>query len=154
MNKTLCFDLDGTLANLYAVPHWLDMLRSYNAMPYENAEPLVRCSTLARQLNRFQKMGGKLIIISWSSKCSNREFDYAVEAAKRRWLRQHLPSVSWDEILVTSYGTDKAETCGVEDEDWILFDDEEPNRTNWENMGGAAYSPEDIFQVLADLIRG
>lgn len=154
MNKTLCFDLDGTLADLYSVPHWLDMLRSFSVIPYEKAEPLVCCSVLARQLNRFQKMGGKLVIISWSSKQSTKEFDFAVEAAKRRWLRQHLPSVSWDEIFVTSYGENKAEACGVEDEDYILFDDEEANRTNWENMGGAAYSPNEIFQVLAELIRG
>ena len=32
--KMICFDMDGTIADLYAVPNWLDKLRAEDASPY------------------------------------------------------------------------------------------------------------------------
>ena len=37
MEKAIYFDMDGTIANLYAVENWLDMLRAFNPTPYEQA---------------------------------------------------------------------------------------------------------------------
>ena len=37
MKKTIWFDLDGTIANLYGVDGWLPMLRAENPAPYGNA---------------------------------------------------------------------------------------------------------------------
>ena len=48
---TIYFDMDGTIANLYAVENWLPKLRNEDASPYTDAEPLVRLATLARLLN-------------------------------------------------------------------------------------------------------
>lgn len=31
--KMICFDMDGTIADLYAVPNWLDKLRAEDASP-------------------------------------------------------------------------------------------------------------------------
>lgn len=147
----LCFDMDGTLVNFYGVSGWLDSLNRESVRPYEVAAPLVNCSTLARMLNKLQKAGHQLVIVSWSSKRSNAKFDMAIEAAKRRWLYQHLPSVSWDEIHIVPYGRDKAEVCRVEGKNWILFDDEELNRKTWENLGGTAYNAEHILEVLREV---
>ena len=33
MLKMICFDMDGTIADLYAVPNWLEKLRAYDASP-------------------------------------------------------------------------------------------------------------------------
>ena len=33
-------DMDGTIADLYAVDNWLDMLRAYDATPYVKAKPM------------------------------------------------------------------------------------------------------------------
>ena len=55
MTTTIFFDLDGTLADLYGVEGWLDMLLASDALPYEIAKPLVRLSALARLLNNLQK---------------------------------------------------------------------------------------------------
>lgn len=146
--KTFCFDLDGTLANLYDVPGWLAALRNYDPSPYLAAMPMGNFSTLARKLNTVRRNGNKLVIISWCSKCSTASYDIMVAAAKRKWLAQHLPSVSWDEIYIVPYGQNKAETCGAINENWILFDDEERNRNEWKSNGGLAFTPEQILEML------
>ena len=55
LNVTINFDMDGTIADLYGVPNWLEMLINHNETPYAIAEPLVRVNILARMLNRLQK---------------------------------------------------------------------------------------------------
>ena len=70
MAKAIYFDMDGTIADLYAVENWLPKLRAYDPSPYMDAAPLVRLSTLARLLNSLQRIGYTLGIISWCSKSS------------------------------------------------------------------------------------
>lgn len=140
------FDLDGCIVDLYGVPGWLEMLQSYDPAPYAIAKPLVNLSRLARYLNRLQKMGHEIGVISWLSKSSTPEYDAMVSSAKMFWLGRHLPSVKWNEIKIVSYGTNKWESCG----EGILFDDEARNRDTW---GGAAYEPDNIFEVLTELVK-
>ena len=153
-NPIFCFDMDGTIADFYGVEGWLDALRSFSARPYAEAAPMMNFSALARQLNAAQRKGAKLVIISWCSKTSTPEFDMVVEIIKRRWLTEHLPSVRWDEIKVVPYGTNKAEVCGVDGEDFFLFDDEEHNRKEWEELDGLAFNPSDIPEILKRFNRG
>lgn len=144
MTKAIWFDMDGTLANLYAVEGWLADIRSENVRPYAVAKPMLNFSLLARLLNRLQADGWKLGIISWTAKNGSEVYNLAVEMAKRAWLAQHLPSVEWDEIRVVRYGTDKLTATGG----GILFDDEEPNRNTW---GDGAYDPQYIVEILKGL---
>lgn len=153
-NPIFCFDMDGTIADFYGVEGWLDALRSFSARPYAEAAPMMNFSALARQLNAAQRKGAKLVIISWCSKTSTPEFDMVVEIIKRRWLTEHLPSVRWDEIKVVPYGTNKAEVCGVDGENFFLFDDEERNRDEWEELDGLAFNPSDITEILKRFNRG
>lgn len=145
--RKIWFDMDGTIVDLYGVDNWLPMLIDEDPTPYEIAQPLVNLSRLARYLNRLQKMGFEIGIISWLSKSSTPEYDKLVTSAKMFWLRHHLPSVKWDEIKIVPYGLNKWETCG----DGFLFDDEAKNREAWEN--GAAFTPEDIFSILTTVLK-
>lgn len=140
------YDLDGTLVNLYGVPGWLEMLRCEDPTPYVIAKPLVNLSRLARYLNRLQRMGHELGIVTWLSKESTAEYDAAVTSAKLFWLSHHLPSVKWDEIKIVPYGVNKWELCG----EGIIFDDDDRVRATWE---GDAYLPENMFEVLAELVE-
>lgn len=140
------FDMDGTIANLYGVPGWLDMLIASDPTPYAVAQPLVNLSRLARYLNRLQAQGHEIGVISWLSKSSTPEYDEMVTSAKMFWLNLHLPSVKWDEIHIVAYGRNKWEIGG----EGILFDDEARNRDMW---GGAAYEPNKIFEVLKELVK-
>ena len=143
MRKEINFDMDGTIANLYGVENWLEYLLAKDSTPYRVAKPLVNLSSLARVLNRLQKQGYVLGVISWLAKTSNEDYDKEVTKAKLEWLATHLPSVKWDKISIVKYGTPKS-TCG----NGILFDDEEPNRTEWK---GKAYDVTNIIEVLRSL---
>ncbi len=146
MTKTIFFDMDGTLVDLYGIEGWLDMLIASNTFPYEIAKPLVRLASLARVLNRLQRDGYRIGIISWLSKNSTPEYDEKVTATKKEWLRKHLPSVEFDEINILPYGTAKENYCLTEND--ILFDDEEKNRQNWT---GKAFDVDDILTILKGL---
>lgn len=145
MMKHIWFDMDGTIADLYGVENWLNMLVNSDPTPYAVAAPLLRLSQLARLLNQLTAQGWQVGVISWLSKESTADYDEAVTAAKMGWLARHLPSVQWAEIKIVAYGTNKRETCG----DGILFDDEERNRNEW---GEGAYTPDEIIRVLSSLL--
>lgn len=146
---TIFFDLDGTIANLYSVPNWLLKLRNNDVSPYEEAAPLFRLNNIARLLNALQKNGVRIGVITWLSKNSNSAYDKATRKAKRRWLARHLGSVDWDEIHMVKYGTPKTKFRKAAND--ILFDDVEEIREKW---GERAYSPEEIFSVLRELMKG
>jgi hypothetical protein len=143
MTTTIFFDMDGTIADLYGVENWLDYLIASDALPYEIARPLIRLNALARILNRLQKQGYKIGIISWLAKNSDTAYDEKVTKAKKEWLKKHLASVNFDEIHIVNYGTPK-QTFAKTDND-ILFDDEEKNRKNWT---GKAFDVNEIIKIL------
>ena len=101
--KIINFDMDGTLVDFYGVENWLQYLTEKNPYPYIVAKPLVNMSALARVLHRLQKNGYKIRIVSWLAKNSTENFDAAVTAAKIKWLKSHIPSVEFDEIIIVPY---------------------------------------------------
>lgn len=140
---TIFFDMDGTIADLYGVEGWLDCLIASDTLPYEIAKPLVRLSALARILNRLQKQGYRIGIISWLSKSGSTEYNEAVTEAKLEWLSKHLASVNFDEINIVPYGTPKQNFSKSAND--ILFDDEAKNRQNW---NGQAFDVDNIIEIL------
>ena len=143
MATTIFFDMDGTIANLYGVENWLEYLINASPVPYEIAEPLIRMNSLARILNRLQRQGYRIGVISWLAKNSNATYDAEVTSAKIVWLGKHLASVQWDEIHIVPYGTPKQKFARTEND--ILFDDEQRNRDNW---SGIAYDVNSIIEIL------
>ena len=141
--RKINFDLDGTIANLYGVEGWLDCLINKDTKPYAEAKPLCNFSALARVLNRLQRNGYEICVISWLANVDDVEYHRAVTDVKVKWLTKHLPSVRWDKISIVPYGTPKS-TCG----EGILFDDEKPNRDEWV---GIAYDVNNIIEILKAL---
>lgn len=146
--KAIYFDMDGTIANFYGVPNWLECLDKSDAYPYKAAAPLVNMNVLARRLNALRAHGYHIGIVSWTSKCGTDEFNEATKMAKLKWLSQHLGSVTWDEIEIIPYGFPKQKAVLFADEG-ILFDDEERNRTDWT---GTAYDVDNILEILKGLL--
>ncbi len=140
LEKALWFDMDGTIADLYGVKGWLDMLTKEDETPYKEAKPMVDTKAFAEMLNKVKANGYKIGIISWLSKGSTKSYDEKVAEAKREWLKKYI-SVEWDSVNIVAYGTNKASVCG----NGFLFDDEEPNRNNW---NGNAYGVDNILGVL------
>lgn len=143
MTKAINFDMDGTLCDFYGVNNWLDYLKQSDATPYTIAKPRLNLSALARRLNALQRNGYEINIISWLAKNSTADFDEKVTQAKKQWLAEHLPSVNWDNVTITTYGINKS-TLG----NGILFDDEESNRKMW---GEGAYDVDNILGVLKEI---
>lgn len=143
MTATIFFDMDGTIADLYGVDNWLNYLIASDTLPYAIAKPLLRLNSLARVLNRLQKEGYRIGIISWLSKSGTEEYNNAVIETKKNWLKKHLTSVHFDEINIVKYGTPKQMFARTEND--ILFDDEEKNRNNWT---GKAFDVNAIIEIL------
>lgn len=147
MEKKIWFDMDGTIADLYGVPGWLDYLMNDDTYPYDNAEPMLNFSLLARYLNKLQKEGWEIGIISWTSKTGSDLYNGEIALSKLSWLHIHLKSVQWNEIKIVKHGTNKYIECGG----GILFDDEKGNRDQWKDD---SYEPSQIMEVLKSLLCG
>ena len=53
--KMLCFDMDGTIADLYAVPNWLEKLRKGDPSPFQDAAPMWNMKALRNALDEINK---------------------------------------------------------------------------------------------------
>ena len=149
MTKTLVFDMDGTIADLYAVSNWLENIIAENVRPYAIAEPMYNMNKLVNVINRLKENGWRVAIVSWTSKHGSKEYNKEVRKVKKEWLdRYNFP---YDELHVIKYGTPKSycmkKTGGFQ----ILFDDEEPNRKAWRN-GSTVNANEDIYKILKNML--
>lgn len=148
MKGTIWFDMDGTIANLYAIPDWLPKLRASDPSPYAEAEVMLNMNQLAKLLHKVQAIGYTIGIISWLSKTGDESYDKAVTTAKKSWLNQHLHSVQFDFMHIVKYGTPKASFIRSTSD--ILFDDEDRHRTAWT---GEAHTPNEILETLKALVE-
>ncbi len=148
MKKTIWWDMDGTIANLYAVENWLPKLIAEDTSPYTDAKVMWNMSLLARLMNKVQNMGYEIGIVSWTSKGGSDNYNNAVAEAKKEWLQKHLASVNFNNIYIIKYGTPKSTVMDTRFD--ILFDDEEKNRNDWE---GIAYTPEMMMDILKTIVK-
>ena len=138
-------DMDGTIADLYGVENWLEMLINHDETPYAIAKPLVRMCVLARLLNKVQRKGIEICVVTALAKNSTTEYDERVIEAKKIWLKTHLKSVQFDEIRFVPYTFTKNDVNSGND---ILFDDEERHLTAWT---GTAIHASRIIETLKSL---
>lgn len=147
--KVIVFDMDGTIADLYGVNNWLEMLRAENPMPYEIAKPLYDMVELAEILNELKKIGYIIAITSWLAMGASKEYDNAVRMAKRNWLDNF--QFPYDELHFVKYGTTKANCTRKLGGFQILIDDNEKIRRGW-NLGTTINANENIIDHLKKLL--
>ena len=150
MNKTLVFDMDGTIANFYGVVGWLDYLKESNPTPYIVAEPLYNMEELKAVLEMLKVFGWRIVVTSWLAKGSSKEFDNEVRQAKLEWLDTF--NFPYDEIHLVKYGTTKANCTRKLGGLQILVDDNEKVRNGW-SLGKTINANEDIIPYLLNLIK-
>lgn len=144
--KEIVFDMDGTIADLYGVENWLDMLRNENPLPYEIANPMYNMKNLAYILNALKEQGWVITITSWLAMNSSKEYKKLVRQAKKEWLEKwHFP---YDEIHLVQYGTPKHRVTKADRH--ILVDDNENVRNAWN--GETINAKENIFPALIALL--
>ena len=149
MKKTLVFDMDGTIANLYGVENWLEDLNSFNARPYRVAEPLYDMDILNNVLELLKLQGWTIAVTTWLAMNSTKEYDALVRKAKRDWLEKY--NFPFDEIHMVAYGTTKANCTRKNGGFQILVDDNEKVRRGW-TLGDTINANENIIEKLVDLL--
>ena len=150
MNKTLVFDMDGTIANFYGVIGWLDYLKESNSTPYIVAEPLYNMEYLNSILRVLNMFGWRVVVTSWLAKDSSKEFDKEVRQAKLEWLDTF--NFPYDEIHLVKYGTTKANCTRKHGGFQVLVDDNKSVRDGW-SLGMTIDANENIIPHLLDLIK-
>ena len=148
--KALVFDMDGTIADLYGVEGWKEMLDGFDPTPYIEAEPMWNMAELVETLNELKTLGYMVIITSWLAMNTTREYDKAVRTAKKNWLDNF--SFPYDELHLVKYGTTKANCTRKLGGTQILIDDNAKVREGW-NLGNTIDpTNEDIIETLKALI--
>ena len=148
-NKTLVFDMDGTIADLYGVNNWLGDLRSENPRPYVVAKPMYNMDILNELLNILKNMGWRVVVTTWLAKGSTKTYDEKVRKAKLDWLKQY--NFPYDEIHLVKYGTTKANCTRRIGGYQVLVDDNEKVRNGWK-LGSTINANENILKDLVALI--
>ena len=149
LNKTLVFDMDGTIANLYGVNDWLEMLRAEDPTPYIIAKPMYNVNILNFILNQLKADGWKIVVTTWLAKGSTKHYDTLVREAKLAWLEEH--NFPFDEVHMVKYGTTKANCTRKLGGFQILVDDNEKVRKGW-TLGATIDANENILEILEKLL--
>ena len=149
----IVFDMDGTIADLYAVENWEPRLRAEDASPYAEAVPMWNMEILNQLLEMLIAQGHEIIIVTWLSKNSTEEYKDAVREAKREWLAEQC--FPYNRFHGVQYGATKADSIRKymnPDEEAILIDDNAKVRNGWHL--GRAIDPTDIdiIQFLESLL--
>ena len=149
MNKTLVFDMDGTIADLYGVENWLTALENHDPRPYTEALPLYDMNALKELLENFRVLGWKIVVTTWLAKNSNKAYDMLVREAKLEWLERF--DFPYDEIHLVKYGTTKANCTRHIGGFQVLIDDNDKIRSGW-TLGDTIDAKGNIFDKLNELL--
>ena len=150
MNKTLVFDMDGTLANFYGVDGWLNDLENENTRPYDIAEPLYNMEVLNAVIDILRLQGWRIVVTTWLSKGASKSFEDATRVSKIAWLDRC--NFVYDEIHLVKYGTTKANCTRKLGGFQILVDDNEKIRNGW-RLGDTIDANGNIINELLKLIE-
>lgn len=151
MNKTLVFDMDGTIADFYGVDGWLNYLKNEDVTPYMQASPLYDMNVLKIVLNTFKKKGWKIVVTTWLSKNGSKEFNDRTRVAKKDWLDSY--EFPYDELHMVKYGTTKANCTRKLGGFQILIDDNADVRKGW-TLGTTIDANNNVMDLLLKILMG
>ena len=151
MNRTLVFDMDGTIADFYGVNGWLEYLQNEDTTPYEQALPLYDMNNLRIILNTFRKKGWNVVVTTWLSKNGSKEFNDRTRKAKLEWLNRY--DFPFDAVHMVKYGTTKANCTRKLGGFQILIDDNAEVRKGW-TLGTTIDANDDIVDLLLKVLMG
>lgn len=151
MNKTLVFDMDGTIADFYGVDGWLEYLHNEDVTPYMQASPLYDMNVLKIVLNTFKKKGWKIVVTTWLSKGGSKEFNDRTRVAKKDWLDSY--EFPYDELHMVKYGTTKANCTRKLGGFQILIDDNADVRKGW-TLGTTIDANNNVMDLLLKILMG
>lgn len=150
MERTIVFDMDGTIANFYGVKGWLDYLMNEDTTPYEVAEPLYDMENLNEILMVLKNNGWRVVVTTWLAKGGTKEYNNRTRKAKLEWLAKY--NFPYDEIHLVKYGTTKANCTRHIGGYQVLVDDNEMVRKGW-TLGDTIDANKNIIKNLVNLAK-
>jgi hypothetical protein len=153
MLKMICFDMDGTIADLYGVKNWLPKLQNSNPQPYKIAKPMWDMNELREVLIALHNQGIEIRVITWLAMDSTEVYKRMVRQAKIEWLTK--VGFPIDHFHAQAYGTTKANAIRKdlgENETAILIDDNAKVRKGWHLGETIDPTTENIIEVLKALL--
>ena len=149
-NRTIVFDMDGTIADFYGVNGWLDYLIAEDTTPYEVARPLYDMVALAELLMALKNKGWRVVVTTWLAKGGTKEYNDRTRKAKLEWLAKY--NFPYDEIHLVKYGTTKANCTRKIGGFQVLVDDNEKVRKGW-NLGATINANYNIVKEIEKLVN-
>lgn len=146
MTKKIVFDMDGTIADFYNVPNWLEMLDNEDTTPYEIAKPMYNMAELTGLLKILQVLGFEIAVVTWLSKNADKDFKKRIRKSKKDWLKKY--DFPCDEFHGVQYGTPKHTVIKADRK--ILIDDNENVRKKW--TGDTIDANKNIITALQKII--
>ncbi len=126
----LYLDMDGTIADLYAVENWLDRLTvQADVSVFKEAEPIYKGAhavALEKALTFFGAAYNIIVLTKLPPLTLQKMVE--VEQIKKEWLQKHI-NYTFDDIICIPYDFSK-EKYRFNEED-SLIDDEEKNLKEW-----------------------
>jgi hypothetical protein len=150
MERTIVFDMDGTIANFYGVKGWLEYLMNEDTTPYEVAEPLYDMDNLNEILMVLKNNGWRVVVTTWLAKNGTKEYNNRTRKAKLEWLAKY--NFPYDEIHLVKYGTTKANCTRHIGGYQVLVDDNEMVRKGW-TLGDTIDANKNIIKNLVKLAK-
>lgn len=150
MNRSINWDMDGTIASLYDVPDWLSKLRAEDPSPYLDAEPMWDMKKLNEILEKLREAGWEINVITWLSMNSSEEYKDAVREAKKAWLQKW--GFVYDHFHGVQYGATKADSVRERTDYGILIDDNAKVRNGWHLGDTIDPTTTNILVALAALL--
>lgn len=150
MNRSINWDMDGSLNRFYEVPNWLEKLRAEDPSPYLEAEPMWDMKELNSILEKLREAGWEINVITWLSKNSSEEYKDAVREAKKAWLQKW--GFVYDHFHGVQYGATKADSVRERTDYGILIDDNAKVRDGWHLGDTIDPTTTNILVALAALL--
>lgn len=141
MKKTIWFDMDGTLYDLYKIPEWLMLLENnrwevFNLPGFERSH----IYRIRAAIQALKNAGWTVGVITWAPKGIDWSNDALTEIGhiKYQWLVNNIPELAdaYSIFLCIPYGENKARALhksGQRGDVNYLVDDNKEVRRAWRN---------------------
>lgn len=149
MKKMLCFDMDGTIADLYGVDNWLEKIKKNDPLPYAIANPMWDMVELREVVQELIAKDWEIRIITWLAKNAKKEYKNKVRKVKLDWLNQY--GFPYQVCHIVQYGTPKTNCVRNKADYIVLVDDDEVNRKKWTLGDTIDPTAVNLIKVLREL---
>lgn len=96
MAKTVWFDMDGTLYDLYNIPDWLERLLSEDAPVFYDGRPMYDPYRINKAIKALVAHGWDVGVVTWAPKDVEEDSPFFTEVAYQKlcWIRQYYPELA------------------------------------------------------------